>query len=263
MWLCGAAAIAVPMLGNVASAQTVINFNTNGLDQFAVNLPSSGVNNETAYVGGFSGTTTLYDVAGDLWWCDNVPNVLKSGDTFSMSVIGNGFQANGSSIVLGHAGDATAAQLNALIYNGQNYLAANNTKDVSAALQVAIWALLYNATSSWSSVTSSSNPLFVSGSDSTVTTDALDFLTCIMGGSATGVCSNWTANPYAVLANYVDGNSQGQSVIRMQVAIPEPSSLALLGAGLVGLAGVSRVRRRGGETDQASSAADAENATAS
>jgi hypothetical protein len=257
--LCATAVLAGPFMVTAASAQSF----PDGDVQQPIILNNGGtptptlLTNETANIGGFGvSNAPVLTVSGDLYWCADIPDTFNNNTYTNGGALASNFTANGSTITLG-SNLNTISNLDKLIYNGQIYLAANANSTVSAALQIAVWAVLYDPSASgWTASalanttgsTTRSTPLTVNDTNnSTTVADAADFLACL-GSTGTLCATAWGASPDTVDLYTPAGG--GQSLIALDSGvtghqnIPEPSSLALLGAGLLGLFGVSRFRTR-------------------
>jgi hypothetical protein len=156
-----------------------------------------------------SGQITLYNINGgsgsiDVWCVDVLDNLLSSGSFTTTTA----YASN----------DLTYGKIAALIEHGTPLLGSNY--DASAALQDAIWQELY-------------------GSAITVVADSasVNALAAIFESNVNN--GTWAADPNVRLAVMTGPGNQSQAYL-MADPIPEPASMALLGAGAAGLIAARR-----------------------
>lgn len=222
-----------------------ITFTTNiaGLDQTATIKTNwaAGSDNAGGFAGYLNGATTP-----TLFFCDDLFDYLATQATtatpgvYTVSLVsGTGRLSSNAKAMT----TTTSNALNALMTNGQTFIAAQSTTTAqaaaSAALQVAIWALAYNGAAT--AVTTTTNAFYVNtATDNAVITDANAFLSCAFGTAVTGVCPVWSTSTTKVVSNYTLAGSQSEVGL---TNVPEPASMVLLGGALAGLAALRRSRR--------------------
>ena len=269
-----AAAIALP-LATAQAATTDLKFTDssgNYLFPSGTASLSVGLSNHTdpTFSDGGLGYSTFSspppgEVSSYLFWCDDFPSgLLTTTNKYAITQVTTGFVATGGTLAIGQSANAaTVNQLTNLVVNGQTYLASHTTGVNSAALQVAIWAMLYNGSNTWTNITNNTGTNFyanTSGTAAGVISTAQTFLGCVLGTTDASICSSgWTSNLSGTysLNNYkpVDANGveiSGQDMLRLaqvgvstnQVSTPEPASMALFAVGLAGLGAVRRRRAK-------------------
>ena len=261
--LAAGVALTLALCATAARADTAtIQFNSGALYMNGSSSVGYYVN-PPGYYNTTSGTTGAGGFAGYLngsptptyFWCSDLYDGLTYGPaTYNVSILANGSTPSQWTQTLASP-TPSVDQLNALLYNGQNYIASQGTSGAkttaSAALQVAVWAFLYNGTSA--SVSSTSNIFYLTSYSTAVRDTANNFLSCVFSGTVTGVCNTgWTANSSYQVASYTrSGNQSFVSLVGTTggggdvVSTPEPATSALMLAGIAGLGALRRRRRRG------------------
>ncbi len=199
-------------------------------------------------------------VTGSMFWCTDLNDPAYSGTTsYNIGALTDASDTNNTYVNTNVPSDTATTKLDqatSLIANGQDYIAQQSSgstaqKVASAAVQVALWSILYQGVTSSYDVTDGGNDLSVSG-NSAVTNLANAFLGCLFGG-VNGTCSSqWTTPTGDTLQQYEPSGSYqtfallvGPNNIQHQgggSSVPEPMSMALLASGLAGLGWVRRRR---------------------
>lgn len=172
-------------------------------------------------------------------WCDDIKDFLGTPGSYTLTTLSSDISnADYTSL-----DTAKVNQVNALLNAELVGLINPNDATASAALQVAIWEVIYEPGDSGYNVTSGTFYITNDGDDlSTVTADANNYLTYITNGT-------WLPNLSDTVEQFQSASGTDQNLIYLGVtssgshqSVPEPGSMLLLACGLVGL-GAMRCRQ--------------------
>lgn len=243
-------AVAAAMAASPAMADAFTINSTSVPNNVAVTINSTApapVVNEGGLAGAILAnvTDTTTNTTSNLTvWCSDIRDNLSTPGSYTLSTL---------SAEIGHANyttlDATKVnQVNALLSAVTVGQVSATNATTSAALQVAIWEVIYQSGDSGYNVTSGNFYISSYGGDdiSTVTADANQYLSYVANGT-------WLPNTNDTVEMFVSASGTDQNLIYLGVtgsggrqSVPEPASMALLASSLAGLAAIRRRARRPG-----------------
>ena len=245
------ASIGLPMLAQPASAQTVSvtwnNFSTlnpAGGESMTLNIVSDGNFSESdGYVGGLGFSSMTPVPLGDpitgginLLWCTDIPENFYPGNTYTYSLNPlAGTANNGAQYATNPPTAAQANEITTLLYNAEANGAYGNelgklsgsTQAIwSAATQLAIWAVLYDTSGSYSLINGNFNVPNDFGDAATAVSDGQTLINCVVLGSSCSSLPGWAASVPSGYSTYqlLDPGVQGQGYLSYNPPIAFNSS---------------------------------------
>jgi hypothetical protein len=250
-------AVALVALGAAAGPAFADTYETNSYSvpngtNVTVNDTALGISNEGGGAGGIvisltditTNTTSMLTV-----WCSDISNYLSAPASYSLDTLSSNIGASSyPALTAGTVGTTKVTQVNALLNAMASGLISPVNAITSAALQAAIWEVIYEIGDSGYDVTSGNFFIGSYNGDNVaaVEADANQYLSYIELGT-------WAANAGATVEQLQPAplGSDNQSLIYLASSngqsqsskvVPEPASLALLATGLAGFAALRRRR---------------------
>ena len=216
----------VPALAQAATVYLVGDGYAQGSESFNLTAPVSVAVNPTG-AGGFAGRigSTTPPTTPLFFWCVDLSQTFSFGTVYS-------------NYAITPLGNTLLAQLFTAVGGSAALLSGPGSEaktDLSAAFQLAVWEILYEGASYGGLNVSTGNFKATGGDDSDAINQANTWLAALSAGSP-------TATALFLLHSADNQDFITDTPLPPGLVLPEPSSLPLLGLGLLGLIFVTRRR---------------------